>query len=98
MHSWNPHFTKGGLSSRNFESFPKKTGLEDRVVFLSVEGEGYPLSRIFIQTNYFQSYLSLTEWWCACCFLTSYPLVFVFHRNNLVLLNLINRYVISLSQ
>ena len=52
------------------------------------------LSLILILTNPFQSYLSLSELWCVFCLFTPYLSVFfVFHEKNLILLNVINRYV-----
>ena len=57
---------------------------------------GGVLSLIFILTNLFQSYLSLSDWWCVFCLFMQYLSVFiVFHGKNLVLLNLINRSVAS---
>ena len=60
--SWNPRptFYKGGASYRNF---PNKGGSDFSHTKGGVgkKGEG-ALSLIFILTNPFQSYLSLSEW------------------------------------
>ena len=64
------------------------------------EGEG-AVSLIFILTNPFQCYLSLSVWCvcvcvCVCVFCLFAPFIsilFVFHRKNLVLHHLINRYM-----
>ena len=55
--------------------------------------EGGTLSLIFKLTNPFQSYFSLRDWCCVLC-----CLFFVLHGKNLVLLNLIKRYVTSTSE
>ena len=55
------------------------------------------LSLIFMPTNAFQFYLSLSECWCLFCLFTPSEF-FVFHRKKLILLNLINWYVTSASQ
>ena len=54
---------------------------------------------IFTLTNPFQSCLSVSEWWCVFCLFTLHlSVLFVFHGKNLVLLNLIDRYVTSARQ
>ena len=102
-----------GLSFQNFpkkggraSDFPiKRKGLVKR---------GGTLSLICILTNPFQSCLSLSElgcvslsewgcvslseWGCVFSLFASYLLVFVLHEKNVVLLNLIDRYVASTSQ
>ena len=101
LHSWNPPsvIMGGGVI---FSKFSQK----GRVQIFTIKREGLvkqgfvlekgwgTLSLILIPTNPFQSYLSLSELWRVFCLFTPYLSVFfVFHGKNLVLLNVINKYV-----
>ena len=120
-----PALCKGGRGDLSFRSFPKEGGASDFSaknggvgktdgVVLTKRGE-VPL--IFILTNLFHFYLSLSVW-CVffsvcvcvcvracvcvcvvyvcvfCLFMSFVSVLFLFHRNNLVLYHLINRYII----
>ena len=108
-----PPFIKwgGGLSFRNFlkkrgegSDFPHKKGgvgkiggyLKKRGLFKKKRGG--TLSLIFIWPNPFQSYLLQSEWWLCFAYLHLFYQYSVSHGKNLVLMNLINRYVTSTSQ
>ena len=99
IHSWTPPppFIKQGVELSKIlqkmgagQIFPiKSEGLVKQEVLL-----------IFILANLFQSYHSPSVW-CTCLFCLFIPFLsvfFVFHRKNLILWNLINRYMISTSE
>ena len=81
-----------------FQIFPKRGGSDFSYKKGGVGKKEGALSRIFMLTNSFQSYLLRSEWWFVFCLFAPYLSVsFVFHGTNLVLGNLINRYVTSVS-
>ena len=100
IHSWThppPPFIKEGVELSKIlqkmgagQIFPiKSEGLVKQEVLL-----------IFILANLFQSYHSPSVW-CTCLFCLFIPFLsvfFVFHGKNLILLNLINRYMIFTSE
>ena len=100
FHSWKPRFKKdgkqrgeGGWVKRfNFRNFYQKRGGSD---FSHKKGSCLRVSLIFVLINLFQCHLSLTVFsGCVFCLLFT-PFsseLFVFHRKNLVLQHLINRY------
>ena len=65
--------------------------------FPLISDQSLTLSLTFTLTNPFQCNLSLSKWWCVFCLFTQYLSVFLFHRKNLFLLNLINRYIKSVT-
>ena len=103
-----PALCKGGRGELSFRSFPKEGGASDFSaknggvgktdgVVLTKRGE---VSLIFILTNLFHFYLSLSVWcvfFCVCVcvcvvyvcvfclFISFVSVLFLFHRNNLVL-------------
>ena len=76
--------------------FPIKIGRVGKIGVISFFKKG--VSLIFILINPFQCYLSLSVWCVFCLFTPFLSVLFVFHRKNLVLHHLINRYMTFASE
>ena len=96
-----PPFIKGVefskfLQKRRSSGFSHKKGEVGKIGSILKAG----VSLVFILTNSIQCYLFLSVW-CVCVFCLFTPFLsifFMFYRNNLILLHLINIYMTSKSE